>query len=342
MAPWTFAHPERIHLVWATVLVVALLAWLDLRGRDVLGRFLSPAMQLRLSERASLGRRIARLALILITLQLGVIGLMRPQIHRADESVSAQRVRADLMVVLDVSKSMLAEDAAPNRLGRARAEVSELIDKLQGHRVGLVAFAGRAAVLCPLTPDYGFFRMVLRGADQNSVSRGGTRIGDAIRKGTTAFGPGTGARLMLLITDGEDHDSYALEEARKAAESGVRIVAIGFGSETGSEITITDPTTGGKSVLTDRDGAVVISRLDGALLRDIALATEGVYVPAGTAALDLESIIDSHVKPIVHETEVVSRVVTVERYRWPVVASLIVLIAAVWVGSTTGGRRVLA
>ncbi len=341
MVPWTFANPDLIHLVWVALGVVAMVTWLDLRGRDVLGRFLSSTMQLRLSERPTLVRRLCRMGFILLALLFGVVGLMRPQTRGTSESVSARRVRADLMIVLDVSKSMLAEDAAPNRLSRAKAEVAELVDKLQGHRVGLVAFAGRAAVLCPLTPDYGFFRLVLRGADVSSVSRGGTRIGEAIRKGVTAYGPGTGARLMLLITDGEDHESYALEAARKAAESGVHIVTIGFGSEDGSAITITDPTTGGKSRLTDRDGQVVHSRLDGELLRDIALATNGVYVPAGTAALDLESILDAHVKPIVRESEVVSRVITIERYRWPVLAALLMLIASIWVGSTVGRRTLV-
>jgi Ca-activated chloride channel family protein len=341
MTPWTFANPNLIHLVWVALALVAVLAWLELRGREVLGRFLSHTMQLRLTERPSVARRLARLALVLATLLLGIIGLMRPQTRGAVETASAQRVQADIMIVLDVSKSMLAEDAAPNRLSRAKAEVVELIDTLRGSRVGLVAFAGRAAVLCPLTADHGFFRMVLRGVDTSSVSRGGTRIGEAIRKGVTAFGPGSGARLMLLITDGEDHDSYPRDAAREAAEAGVRIVTIGFGSETGSEITLTDPTTGATSALTDRNGVVVISRLDGELLREIALATEGVYIPAGTAALDLESIVDAHVKPIVRETEVVSRTITIERYRWPVLGALLALVASVWVGATTG-RRSLA
>ena len=211
----TFLYPELIHLVWAVVALVALLAWLELRGQSALARFLSPVMLIRLSDRPSLSRRIVKLVLILATLVLGVVALMRPQSHGA-EMVSSRRVSSDIMVVLDVSKSMLAEDAAPNRLARARAEIIELVDQLQGHRVGLVAFAGRASVLCPLTSDYGFFRMILRAVDTNSVGRGGTRIGEAVRKGVAAFGPGSGARLILLITEGEDHDSYPREAAGKA------------------------------------------------------------------------------------------------------------------------------
>ena len=336
----TFLYPRLIHLVWAVVALVALLAWLELRGQSALARFLSPEMLFRLSNRPSLSRRVLKFGLVLATLLFGVVALMRPQSHGA-QMVSSSRVSSDIMFVLDVSKSMLAEDAAPNRLARARAEIIGLVDQLQGHRVGLVAFAGRASVLCPLTPDYGFFRMILRAVDTNSVGRGGTRIGEAIRKGVAAFGPGSGSRLMLLITDGEDHDSYPEEAAAKAAEAGIRIVAIGFGSEDGSEITLTDPETGARRVLVDGDGLVVRSRLDGELLREIALKTDGVYVPAGTAALDLESIVDAHVKPIMRQTETVARAVVVERYHWFVAASLVALGAAIRVGSRTG-RRALA
>jgi len=143
---------------------------------------------------------------------------------------------------------------------------------------------------------------------------------------------------MLLITDGEDHDSYPLDAAKEALAAGIRIVTIGFGSETGSEITLVDPETGGRSVLTDSAGVPVRSRLDGELLREVALVTEGVYVPAGVAALDLDSIVDAHVKPIVRETQSVARTVQVEHFRELILAALLSLVVAVWVGSTTGTR----
>jgi len=117
-------------------------------------------------------------------------------------------------------------------------------------------------------------------------------------------------------------------------------MAIGFGSEQGSEITLTDPKTGARTMLTDRDGQVVRTRLDGALLREIALVTEGVYVPAGTSALDLDSIVETHVEPLVTDTNAGrTRTVVVEHYRWFVLGSLLALFAAVWVGSTSGARR---
>jgi Ca-activated chloride channel family protein len=338
---WSFANPNWIHLVWASLALVAVLAVFELRARDTLGRFVSKAMQLRLARRPSTARRLTRLGLVLAMLLLGTLGLMRPQASGGTELLSTRKASADVMVLLDVSRSMLAEDAAPNRLERAKAEVSEFVERVQGHRVGLIAFAGRASVLCPLTTDYGFFHLVLRDVSTASAGRGGTRIGEAMRKAIAAFGPSRGApRVLLLITDGEDHDSFPQDAAQAAIEAGIRIVAIGFGSEQGSEITLTDPATGARTLLTDRDGQVVRSRLDGELLREIALTTEGVYVPAGTSALDLDSIVETHVEPMVTDSSAGRRrSIVVEHYRWFVLGALVALFAAVWVGSTSGPRR---
>ena len=330
----TFANPDWIHGVWPALALVAALAYLELRRRDALGRFLAPPMQVRLAQSASLKRRIAKLVFILATLLFGIAALMRPQTPGGTEAV-ARKVGADIMVVLDVSRSMLAEDAAPNRLARAKADIAEFVDRVSGHRVGLLAFAGRAAVMSPLTTDYGFFHLVLRNVDSDVVSRGGTRLGDAIRKATATFGPNRGAaRLMLLITDGEDHDSYPLEAAQEALQAGIRIVAIGFGSEDGSEITLTDPDTGAKSVLRDDNGGVVVSRLDGDLLREIALRTDGVYVPAGVSAIDLDAIVEAHVEPLMTDPEsTLRRRAPTEHYVWLVLAALASLVAAVWMGA---------
>ena len=330
-----FANPLWIHAVWPALALVALLGFLELRSRDVLGRFVSAAMQPRLAQSASVPRRVAKLVLVLATLLFGIAALMRPQTPGSTEAVPTRKTGADILVVLDVSKSMLAEDAAPNRLARAKADIAEFVDRVNGHRVGLVAFAGRAAVMSPLTTDYGFFHLVLKGVHPDAVGRGGTRLGDAIRTGIATFGANRGAsRLMLLITDGEDHDSYPVDAAEEALAAGIRIVAIGFGSEEGSEIALTDADTGARNVLVDDNGAPVLSRLDGALLRDIALRTEGVYVPAGTSAIDLDAIVEAHVQPMVAEaaTQLHRRAPT-EHYFWLLLAALACFVAAVWAGS---------
>ena len=335
MGDVVFANPALVHGIWPALALGGLLAYLELRGRDALHRFVSAPMQERLAAGASRKRRVAKIALALATLLFGVGALMRPQTPGGVETVAARKVGADIVVVLDVSKSMLADDAAPNRLARAKADIAEFVDHVSGHRVGLVAFAGRAAVMSPLTTDYGFFHLVLGGVDHNAVARGGTRLGDAIHKGVDTFGANRGvSRLMLLITDGEDHDSFPLDAADAAVEAGVRIVAIGFGSESGSEISIADADTGAVRLLLDGDGAPVYSRLDGDLLRDIALRTEGVYVPAGTSALDLDAIVETHVEPLVaaEDSRLRQRAPT-EHYFWPALAALLCLIGAVWCAS---------
>jgi Ca-activated chloride channel family protein len=259
---------------------------------------------------------------------------MRPQTPGGTVSLGQSQKAADIMVVLDVSKSMLAEDAAPNRLKRAKAEISELLEKLSGHRIGLVGFAGKASVLCPLTTDYGFFHLTLRNAGPKSISKGGTNIGEALRKGLDAFGPGQASRLILLIMDGEDHDSYPKEVSTVAKEQGIRIITIGFGSESGSQITITDPQTGARTTLQDRDGVPVVSRLDGEILREIALETDGAYVPAGTSALDLGSIVDRHIEPILTMgTEKTIKVAPNEHYLPFVLMCFFSLLGIAWSGS---------
>ncbi len=297
-------------------------------------------MQARLAHGAARPRRILKVALMGATLLFGIAALMRPQTPGGTE-VATQRAGGDVLVALDVSRSMLAEDAAPNRLARAKADVRELVDRVSGHRVGLVAFAGRASVMCPLTTDYGYFHLVLDGVDPGSVARGGTRIGDAVRKAVEAFGPNRGApRLLLLITDGEDHDSFPLDAADEAVRAGIRIAAIGFGSEAGSEIVLTDSDTGARTVLLDGDGRTVRSRLDGDLLRDLALRTEGVYVPAGTSAIDLQAIVDAHVEPLVADpSSGVRRRAPAEHYFWLVLAAAGCLVGAVWAGAPRSPRR---
>ncbi len=335
---FTWAHAERVHWIWLAVAIVVGLGALEIQRSDALARFMSPAMQARLTWRPSRERVFARLGLVLLALGCGVAAAMRPQARGATETATQARTTADVIVVLDVSKSMLATDVPPSRLARARIEIKNMVAQLATARVGLVAFAGRAAMMCPLTADHAFFNLAVDGVDTRSVSRGGTRIGDALRTAVRAFPPGQGAKLIVLITDGEDHESFPLDAAKEARDAGVHVIAVGLGSETGVPLVIADPKTGAATTMM-HDGAPVISKLDGDTLRQIAVTTEGAYVPAGTAALDLESIVTQHVKPIVRAADdSVTRVIPTELYPWWVLASLLALIGAVWVGSATERR----
>ncbi len=334
-----FAAPERALLLWAAVGFVAGWLALELRARDRLATFLSPAMQRRLTARSSRARTFARLALVLGALVCAIGALMRPQVRGETETVNAMKATADIMFVLDTSRSMLAEDAAPNRLARAKAEIGQLVSRLDGHRVGLVAFAGRAAPMCPLTPDHAFFTTVLASVDTRSAGRGGSRVGEAIKTAVNGFPAGQGAKLIVLITDGDDQDLHTQEAAQLARDAGVKIVAVGLGSETSSTITLTDPQTGAKTTLT-YDGKPVISKLDASALKKITDLTEGAYIPAGTNAVDLDAIMESHVRPIVRAAaDGAVRVIPVELFFWPLLMSFVLLLAALWVGAGGGDRR---
>lgn len=336
MSDLQFAEPQFVHALWGVAVVLAILVWLEARGGRLLGDFVGQAMQPRVVVRTPPWRRRTRLLLVAVSLIAIVIALMRPQ--WGVEFVRSRQLGAEIMIALDVSRSMLAEDVVPNRLERAKAEIRDLLPYLAGDQVGLIAFAGRATVLCPLTPDFGFLRLVLDNVDPGSVARGGTRLEEPIRKAVAGFGPaGDLARVILLITDGEDHDSFPLDAAREAAERGIRILAIGFGDEAGSEIFITDPATGARRAITDADGRPVRSRLDGELLRELAIVTEGAYVPAGTGVLDLESIFEAHIRPLMRaEGAEAGRTIRQDAFQWALLVAWLALLGAVVAG---GGRR---
>jgi len=335
--PVSLAHPEfGIGLVVWAVVVLALIL-LERRGSDALDRLVGAWLRDRLVDRPSPWRRWTRIALLGIAGFAMVGALMQPQWGL--RFVATPRVGAEIMIALDVSRSMLADDAKPSRLERAKAEISDLLAYLEDDYVGLIAFAGRASVLSPMTPDKSFLRLALESAGPHSVSRGGTKLAEPIRRAVAGMGePGPAQRALILITDGEDHDSFAMDAARAAAEAGIKIIAIGFGDEGGSEIFYTDPETGARSQVRDGDGRPVISRLDGDLLREIALATDGAFVPAGTGVLDLASIYEAHIAKLTRgQLDERGRTIRDEAFQFFVLLALISLVGAVSVASV-GGR----
>jgi Ca-activated chloride channel family protein len=341
--PVFFAHSELAIGLGLWAVVVLALVFLERRGSDALDRLVGPSLRARLVDRPSPWRRWARVALLGIAGFAMVGALMQPQWGL--RFVSTPRVGAEIMIALDVSRSMLADDAKPSRLERAKAEVSDLLAYLEDDYVGLIAFAGRASVLSPMTPDKSFLRLALESAGPHSVSRGGTRLAEPILRAVAGMGePGPAQRALILITDGEDHDSFAMDAARAAAEAGITIIAIGFGDEAGSEIYFTDPTTGARSPVRDADGRPVVSRLDGEMLREIALATNGAFVPAGTGVLDLASIYDAHIAKLTRgQIDDRGRTIRDEAFQFFVLLALVCLVAAISVasvGAVRGGRIV--
>lgn len=264
------------------------------RAREAL---ISTAMQGRILPATSRFRFWCKLALLEIALGTGLMALAGPQFGTQVEQVVPRG--SDLYVLIDVSRSMLADDVVPSRLERAKADVSSLVNRLNGERIGLIAFAGKAVVKCPLTIDYDSFRRALMELDPNSAPRGGTAIGDAIRKAVEVFHAGTQRdQAVLLITDGDDQESFPLEAATVAAERKVTVFTIGLGdSNSGARIPgAGTPGQSSNSSFMEHEGQQVWSKLNGSLLSEIALKTNGVYIPAGTRSYDLGELYSQHLQ----------------------------------------------
>ena len=264
------------------------------RGKRAAARsvFMMQPMMKRMMPPLSATRFWLKLILMEIAIVSGLVALAGPQFGEQYEVVIPRG--SDLYVMIDVSRSMLADDVLPTRLGRAKADVSALVNRLEGERIGLIAFAGQAVVKCPLTVDYDSFRRALDELDPNSAPRGGTAIGDAIRKALEVFNANADRdQAILLITDGDDQDSYPLEAATVAAERQVTVFTVGLGdSERGSRV----PLKGNSTAFTEYEGQQIWSKLDNKLLQEIALKTSGVYIPAGTRAYDLGQLYADHLQ----------------------------------------------
>ncbi|MBM4074609.1 MAG: VWA domain-containing protein, partial [Planctomycetes bacterium] len=220
-----------ICLVWIAIVFLD-----DRRQRAARLAFVSATMSARILPELSRGRWWCKLILQLTAIVLGLVALAGPRYGSEFEQVVPRG--SDLYVAIDVSKSMLADDVQPSRLGRAKADVASLLNRLDGERVGLIAFAGQAVVKCPLTVDYDSFRRALEELDPDSAPRGGTAIGDAIRKALEVFHDASHRdQSILLITDGDDQQSYPLEAADVAAERKVTVFTVGLGdADQGSRI----------------------------------------------------------------------------------------------------------
>ena len=280
---------EWQHPQWLYLILPLAAAWLALslysrgRRRRAAEAFVAQEMWSRILPPDSPARFWVKLLLRETAIVMGLVALAGPRFGTQYEDVIPRG--SDLYVLIDVSRSMLAEDVPPSRLGRAKADVAALVNRLEGERVGLIAFAGQAVVKCPLTVDYDAFRRSLDELDPASAPRGGTAIGDAIRKALEVFHARTERdQAILLITDGDDQQSYPLEAAAVAAERHVTIFTVGLGdADHGARI----PQGAQSKSYLEYQGQQVWSKLDGSLLKEIALKTSGVYVPVGTRAYDL-------------------------------------------------------
>ena len=248
-------------------------------------RFGDEALVRQLMPSYSRAKVWVRLSMFSLGFFFLVIGLSRPQIGAKLKEHETKG--AEIMIALDVSNSMLAEDYSPNRLERAKLAISRLVDKLRDDRIGLIVFAGNSFVQLPITTDYVSAKMFLNSITTESVPVQGTAIGEALGTAIRSFSAQSQkSRAVIVITDGENHEDDPVAVAKQASELGIRVFTIGVGSPEGKPI----PMDG--ELLKDKDGNIVVTRLDEKVLQEVAAAGDGVYVRAGNSEFGLNPIID--------------------------------------------------
>ena len=323
----TFAHPQ---LLWLLLVfppaMVAFFWWAWRQRQELMTKFIQARLLPGLVSGISPARQKLRLGCIILTVVCLLMALARPQSHFGYQLVKQSGV--DIVVAIDTSKSMLAEDIAPNRLARAKLAALELMQQAKSDRLGLVAFAGGAYLQCPLTIDDAAFRQGVEALDVNTIPQGGTALAEAIETALTAFKEGDNHKVLVLLSDGEDHDSGVAEAAKKASEAGMRIYTIGVGTVEGSILRVYDP-QGNTNYVRDEQDNVVKSHLNEDLLREIATETGGFYLPLrGAKTIDTLYHHDQGIAALpksAHEEKLVKQYQ--ERYHWPLAAAIALLVA---------------
>ncbi|HEV7614082.1 MAG TPA: VWA domain-containing protein [Steroidobacteraceae bacterium] len=328
-----FSHPAWLA---AGGLSCCFLIWLwrryDARQYAALEKFVSPHLRSQLTQSVSIGRRRAQRGLVLASLALLFIALAGPLVGFRWELVS--RRGNEIVFAVDTSRSMSTPDVKPDRLTRAKLAIDDFTNKLDGDAVGLVAFAGNAFLVCPITLDYGAFHESLNAIDINTIPRGGTNIASAIREAQAAVRRRPGSdKILILVTDGEDLEGDALVAAQAAArQDGLKIYTIGVGTPQGDLIPLTASPNGG--FVKDESGGFVKSRLDEPALKAIAAATGGLYAPLGSQAQGFETIYTAGLAPTLkHDLASRRQRVYIERYQWPLAGSMGLLLTSLLVGS---------
>ncbi len=283
-----FENLTFLHLLWVVVALGVIVTIAFARRQNLLTRFASLNLVGQLTSRVHRGRQWARSVLTLVALLALVVGITDPRWGVYYQDVPRRGV--DVFFVLDVSRSMLAGDLSPNRLARAKQYLGDMLEVMVGDRVGLVTFAGTPVLKCPLTVNYNAFRLTLDEVTTESAPRGGSLIGDGIRMAADAFTDDVkDYKAIVVITDGEDHESYPIDAAREAFnDQGIRIYTVGLGDEVeGARV----PDRDRDDLYLTHEGREVWSKMNPETLREIALAGGGAYIPVGTAYVDLAKLL---------------------------------------------------
>jgi Ca-activated chloride channel family protein len=315
---------QAIHFFWLFTFLLIFYVWAFRKRKSNMANFADKGLLDDLTRSLDIKKQRLKAILILLSVFIMALALMRPQ--WGFEWKEVKRSGLDILIALDTSNSMLAEDVKPNRLERSKLAIKDLIKKLEGDRIGLIAFSGSAFLQCPLTVDYDGFMLSLNDLDVNTIPKGGTSLSNAIRVGLDSYEGGKKKyKVLVIITDGEDHEGKAGEWADMAKKQGIKVFTIGIGTKDGELIPVTDG-SGGKVYLKDRGGNVVKTRLDEATLQRIALTTGGSYVRATNTEFGLDLIYAEKLSKM-EKREIKSRMVKkfYERYQIPLAFTLILL-----------------
>jgi Ca-activated chloride channel family protein len=324
METFRFAQPDMLYLLLLVPVLIVIWIIGNRRRKAARERFAEPEMVRRLAPDYSAGRMAAKFLLRLLAFVFAVLTIARPQFGSRLEE--AKREGVEVIIALDVSNSMLATDIKPSRLERAKQAIAQLVDQLKNDRIGLILFAGDAYTQIPITNDYLSAKMFLESAGPDAVSKQGTAIGSAIDLGIKSFTPESDkSRALIIITDGENHEDNAVEEAKLAAEKGIVIHTIGIGSPDGSPIPI--EVNGRTDYLKDRDGNTVITKLDEKGLQEIASVTGGRYVRANNTSLGLNEIYNEIGRMKKSEVNAVMYTEYNDQFLIPAVIALFLLVA---------------
>jgi Ca-activated chloride channel homolog len=319
-----------LQLLWLVPILIVFFVFVFKWKKKALQRFGNLELLQKLTSSTSRRRQIYKITLLLATIFLMILSLGRPQIGTKLEEVKRQGV--DVLIAMDVSLSMKAEDIKPNRLEKAKHEVDNFIDLMKGDRVGLIAFAGVPFVQCPLTLDYSAAKLFLDIMNTDLIPEPGTAIGDAISLAMKTFEQRERKhKVLILITDGEDHQGEPLKIAEAAAKDGILIYTVGVGSVQGVPIPLYSDNGNNMGFKKDREGQVITSKLDELTLEKIALQTNGKYYRASGSEDELAKIYDEISKMEKKELASVKFSQYEDRYQYLLGIALILLIAEVFV-----------
>jgi Ca-activated chloride channel family protein len=328
-----FSHPWWLPAGAAGCLVlIGLWYRYDARQKTDLEKFVAAHLRPQLTRSISVAGRRARRASFLAAVACLFLALSGPLVGYRWEEIT--RRGYDIVFAIDTSRSMSTPDVRPDRLTRAKLAIDDFAAQLDGDAVGIVAFAGRASLVSPITLDYGAFHETLNAIDTNTIARGGTNISAAIREAQVALERRPGSdKVLILVTDGEDLEGDSLDAARTAArQNGLKIYTVGVGTLAGELIPL--PPGEGGGFVKDEAGALVRSRLDEAALKAIAAATGGVYAPLGAQGEGLETIFKAVFGSVgKHDLAVRRRKIYIERYQWPLAAAVGLLFASLLIGT---------